>query len=183
MDIYKVGLGTHSAFPIEKCFYPFLQVPTCCSCHIMGYAYLYPPLKKSAFSKKKPGKHNFEFDAKPGKKNSKKIPNVRTHFPLSPAEFFSNDGDYDDDYLQSPDDGFGSISEGGGGKGGSSDDFVGGFVPSNSFPPGGGGGGGPLTGPGGGPTGFGKVSEKKENNKITRGPLSHVFSRRDIMCN
>ncbi len=69
MDIYKVGLETHSAFP-RKCSYPFFQVPTCCSCHIMGYAYLYPPLKKSAFSKKKPDKHKFEFDAKPGKINN-----------------------------------------------------------------------------------------------------------------
>ena len=28
--------------------YSSLQVPTCCSCHIMGYSYVYPPLKKGA---------------------------------------------------------------------------------------------------------------------------------------
>ena len=31
----------------------FQQVPTCCSCHIGGYAYMYPPLPKDAKSKAK----------------------------------------------------------------------------------------------------------------------------------
>lgn len=31
---------------LKSCF--LFQVPTCCSCHIMGYSYVYPPLTHSA---------------------------------------------------------------------------------------------------------------------------------------
>ncbi len=46
--------------PVERIFYRkyflvdnrklFFQVPTCCSCHIMGYSYVYPPLKTSSYA-------------------------------------------------------------------------------------------------------------------------------------
>ena len=44
MDIYKVGGGSEE--DCHNLIHFHHQVPTCCSCHIMGYSYVYPPLKK-----------------------------------------------------------------------------------------------------------------------------------------
>ena len=54
MDIYKVfftkaDLGLDLGGKFNS--FLFQQVPSCCSCHIMGYSYVYPPLSKSASSK------------------------------------------------------------------------------------------------------------------------------------
>ena len=59
------------------------KVPTCCSCHIMGYSYVYPPLKKASqspaiHSKPKP------FNPPPV---SKPPPATSLHSPVKPGTF------------------------------------------------------------------------------------------------
>ncbi len=109
MDIYKAGSASSRKNFVKIATIGFFspQVPTCCSCHIMGYAYLYPPLKKEAFSTK----NKFKGE------------------PIKSDDFF-HAGD-DDDF----DDGFHEYISDDSGGGGGGDGFVGGFVPSASFPP------------------------------------------------
>ena len=59
------------------------QVPTCCSCHIMGYSYVYPPLEKG--TEQSPASHGPSVSSVSGSTGSSQL-NIPPQRPLPTSQ-------------------------------------------------------------------------------------------------